>query len=765
MKARPSLRPSRLCAALALAVSALPALAQQDPPARAGRIAYVAGAVSFSPAGTDEWAQAPLNRPLVAGDRLWTEPGARDEAQFGPAIARMDGGTLLGVLAADAGVTQLQLSQGRIDLHVRRVGTGETIEVDTPNLAFVVRVPGDYRIVVAPDGSSTDVAALRGTGDVYGDGNAYKLGPGQGWRFAGQDLDNLGAVPIQPYDDFDRWALARDQRLDHAQSARFVPADMVGYEDLDDNGAWRVVPDYGTVWVPTRVAADWAPYHSGHWAWIDPWGWTWVDDQPWGYAVSHYGRWAYIESRWCWVPSPQRERPVYAPALVAFVGTALALGAVDGPGVGWFPLGPREVYRPAYHASPAYVSRVNFSNTTIRPEVLRHDLRDPGALRYANRGVPGALMAMPAGQFAQAAPVGRAARVLPPRLAMSAPLAMAPGARPLPQSRFGTPPAHGLPPVGARQRVAVAHGLLHGFPGGPGVAQRGAAMGTQPGAAPVRMLRPATAVRPGVPQPHGAGAPQFAGRPGPMPPGASVAPAAAPAGRHPGAPHQFGPGGGMAPLPPASSPYPAHGQGLAGPGPGQRWTGPHPEAPRHEPAAAPAPVNAQALAQPHGQAFHGAEHGGRPAPAQAMPAQAMAAPHMDAPRAHAPHMNEAPPPQPPHVRAPAPVHASAPAPAPRAPVHAQAEAPRPAPPAHVQAAPPPHQQPAPRPEPTPHRQPAPHPQPAPQPAPPPHQQPAPPPPPHQQAPAPHPEPAQAPPQQGKGGGHEDGKDHGHGHGH
>jgi hypothetical protein len=744
MTARHTLRLTPLCAALALATAALPALAQQDPPARAGRIAYVAGAVSFSPAGTDEWAQAPLNRPLVAGDRLWTEPGARDEAQFGPAIARMDGGTLLGVLAADEGVTQLQLSQGRIDLHVRRVGPGETIEVDTPNLAFVVRAPGDYRIVVAPDGGSTDVAALRGTGDVYGDGNAYKLGPGQGWRFAGQDLDNLGAVPIQPYDDFDRWALARDQRLDHAQSARFVPADMVGYEDLDDNGAWRVVPDYGTVWVPTRVAAGWAPYHDGHWAWIDPWGWTWVDDQPWGYAVSHYGRWANIENRWAWVPSPQRERPVYAPALVAFVGAALAMGAAEGPGVGWFPLGPREAYRPPYHASPAYVSRVNFSNTPIRPAMLQHDLVDPRGLRYANRGVPGALMAMPAGQFAQSAPVGRAARVLPPRLAMSAPLAMAPNARPLPQSRFGAPPAHGLPPAGARQRVAVAHGAPRGFPGGPAFAQRGAAMGAQAGGAPVRLLRPAAAVRPGVPQPHAAGAPQFAGRPGgpgPMPLGA---PGAALAGQHPGAPHQFGPGGRTAPLAPASSPYPVHGQGLAGPGP--HWAGAGPEAPRnapgpvpapapanHElaferghaghaegpramgrsgmqdmraggpeprPAAAPAPANAQAMAQPHGPAFHGAEHGGRRAPAQAMPAQAMPAqpmlaPQMEAPHPHAPHMNAAPPHQPPQA--------------------------------------------------------PPHPQPAP--------------PPHQQAPAPHPEPAQAPPQQGKGGGHEDGKDHGHGHGH
>jgi hypothetical protein len=673
MTARHPFRLSRLAAALILAALAVPALAQ-DPPARAGRIAYLAGAVSFSPAGTDQWAQAPLNRPLVAGDRLWTEPGARDEAQFGPAIARMDGATLLGVLADDEGATQLQLSQGRIDLHVRRVNPGETVEIDTPNLAFVARAPGDYRIVVAPDGGSTDVAILRGAGDVYGDGNGYQLGPGQGYRFGGQDLDNLGAVAIQPYDDFDRWAMARDARLDRAQSARFVAADVVGYEDLDDNGAWRVVPDYGTVWVPTRVAAGWAPYHSGHWAWIDPWGWTWIDDQPWGYAVSHYGRWANIDGRWAWVPSPPRERAVYAPALVAFVGAALAWGGSggDGSGVGWFPLGPREAYRPSYHASPAYVTRVNVSNTAFRPGMLAHDLRDAGALRYANRGVPGALMAMPAAQFAQAAPAGRAGRSLSPQMALRAPLIAAPGTRPLPQSRIGMPPAHGLPPGAAQQRVAVArampHGMSHGWtmpgaqPAGPALAQRGAAPGAQAGRAPLRMLRPAPALRPGVPPPHGAAAPRFAGRGGALP-------AAAPRMDIPHAPASH--------VNAEAQHMPPHAQ---------------PSAPAaHEYAAQ---QHLQGPPQRHPQLAMER----RPQPATQWHPAPAPQPHYEA--APQPHAQAAPPP--PHPRPAPPQQRPHPQPAPQPPPQQQ----------HTQAAPPP-----------PHPQPAP-PQQHPQPAPPPHPEPA-----------------------------------------
>ena len=102
-------------------------------------------------------------------------------------------------------------------------------------------------------------------------------------------------------------------------SVRYVPRAMIGVEDLDDNGTWSIVAAYGTVWVP-RVPAGWAPYRFGHWAWIEPWGWTWIDDAPWGFAPFHYGRWAFVGDRWVWIPGAIVARPVYAPALVVFVG-------------------------------------------------------------------------------------------------------------------------------------------------------------------------------------------------------------------------------------------------------------------------------------------------------------------------------------------------------------------------------------------------------------------------------------------------------------
>ena len=157
----------------------------------------------------------------------------------------------------------------------------------------------------------------------------------------------------------------------NSTSAKYVSRDVDGYYDLDQYGDWSSYPDYGEVWVPRGVAVDWAPYHVGHWVYVAPWGWTWVDEEPWGFAPFHYGRWAYIGTRWGWVPGPLVVRPVYAPALVAFVGGSgggfgfsVAFGG-GFAGVAWFPLGPRDVYVPGYRCSPQYVQNVNITNTRV----------------------------------------------------------------------------------------------------------------------------------------------------------------------------------------------------------------------------------------------------------------------------------------------------------------------------------------------------------------------------------------------------------------
>ncbi len=276
--------------------------------------------------------------------------------------------TSMVLLNIDNRIAQLQLSQGTLKIRVRSLGPRQTFEVATPNLAFTLRRPGEYRIEVDPNDDATAVSVSQGEAEVYGQGESYTVKSRRAWRFYGADLSDYKSVTAQRDDE-------RDRRSDRSISARHVSSEVVGYEDLDNNGTWRVDVTYGSVWTPTRVASGWTPYRDGHWSWIDPWGWTWVDDAPWGYAVSHYGRWARIGSTWAWVPGPRRERAVYAPALVAFIGgknfqATVSVGGTGAANVGWFPLAPREVYQPSYAVSRSYFDSINRSNAVIAPSTI-----------------------------------------------------------------------------------------------------------------------------------------------------------------------------------------------------------------------------------------------------------------------------------------------------------------------------------------------------------------------------------------------------------
>jgi hypothetical protein len=445
----PSLRPRYLVLLAGIAALALSAWAAAEPPSRAARLSYVGGTVSFSPAGEPDWVRPAVNQPLTSGDRLWADAASRAELQIGGSAIRLGAATSVTLLNLDDRIAQLQLSQGTLNLRVRRLGPNESFEVDTPNLAFTLRNPGEYRIDVDPNGDATAVTVRSGRAEVYGEGASYAVDARQGYRFHGTGLSDYELLGPPRDDEFDRWARDRDRRDDNSLSARYVSSDVVGYEDLDANGTWRADPAYGNVWVP-RVAAGWTPYRDGHWAWVDPWGWTWVDDAPWGYAVSHYGRWASIRGSWAWVPGPPRARAVYAPALVAFIGGV-------GISVSWFPLAPREVYRPPYAVSRGYFDNINRSNAAIAPAAITrvYNTRNAANIVYANRRVAGAVVAVPRQAFVQSQPVARAAVAVSKQAAASAPVAAAAGVAPEPKSLHGGAASAGARPP-ARERPIVA---------------------------------------------------------------------------------------------------------------------------------------------------------------------------------------------------------------------------------------------------------------------------------------------------------------------
>jgi len=467
--------PQVLMVATLWATSPRPAVAadEDDPPSRVARLSYLRGPVSFQPAGESEWVEAIANRPLTTGDRLWTDSGARAELNTGSATIRLDASTDFSFLNLDDRTVQVQLTQGTVTVRLLRLREDELVEVDTPNQAFSIQQPGSYRVEASEDGNSTLVTVRAGEGEAYGGGETYTVYSGQSTRFTGTDSLDASVFHASRADDFDEWGQSRDRRADASRSARYVSHDVVGYEDLDDNGTWSTDPSYGNVWVPTRVASGWAPYHDGHWAWISPWGYTWVDDAPWGYAPFHYGRWVIVGGRWAWVPGPVAVRAVYAPALVAFIGgPGFGLSLSVGGGapraeVGWFPLGPREVYVPSYHVSRAYVERVNVSNTTVSSTTVINvyntqitgDYRTT-SFRYVNRTAPGAVTVVPQQAFTSAQPVARAAVTVNVQRIASAPVGRAAIAAPTRNSVFGIAASRAVsaprPPPAALGRSVVA---------------------------------------------------------------------------------------------------------------------------------------------------------------------------------------------------------------------------------------------------------------------------------------------------------------------
>jgi hypothetical protein len=437
----------------------------QDPPGRVARLNFLEGDVQFRPAGEDDWVTAVPNRPMVTGDDLWADEDSRAEVHVGSAAIRLGTKTGITFLALDDRTTQIRLAQGSIILRVRHVDDDDTYEIDTPNVAFSLLQPGEYRVDVSEDGSQTVTTVFHGRGRVTGGGFTYTVVANQSATFTGSDhLDyDLGQLPAQ--DDLDSWAFDRDSREDDADSANYVSREMTGYEDLDDNGDWSYVASYGMCWRPRALVVGWAPYRFGHWAYIGPWGWTWVENEPWGFAPFHYGRWAFVNNGWFWVPGPVVVRPIWAPALVAFVGGGAGFRFSAGVGVGWFPLAPGEVYLPGYRVSRAYVNQVNITNTSVSVTrvtnvyntVVVNRTTTANTITYANQRATNGVTVVSRDTFVNARPVAQNVMKVNPGEIAAAPVSRVVAAEPIRTSVMGAGrPVSVKPPAAVISRPVVA---------------------------------------------------------------------------------------------------------------------------------------------------------------------------------------------------------------------------------------------------------------------------------------------------------------------
>jgi hypothetical protein len=366
-----------------------------DPPGRVGRVSAIEGSVQQRTPDDNDWTAANLNYPVSTGFAIAPQEGGRAELQMGSMALRVGSASELDVTKLDDRDASLTLAQGELNLRVGRFDNGERIEVVTPRGVMQILAAGEYHVDAGTTESPTRFEVLNGQAELQRDGGNTALATGQAALINADDAQSPTMASVEP-DALDQWAFARDGgggtpsvntagRLPPAASPALPPAaapapapyaapppsvspEMTGAADLSAYGNWNTDPDYGAVWYPSGVPADWAPYTYGHWAWVSPWGWTWIDDEPWGFAPFHYGRWAYRDAGWCWVPGEFAAAPVFAPALVVFVGSPehRFFFDRDREGIGWFPLGPREAYVPGYRTSINYIRNVNRTNVDVR---------------------------------------------------------------------------------------------------------------------------------------------------------------------------------------------------------------------------------------------------------------------------------------------------------------------------------------------------------------------------------------------------------------
>lgn len=376
----------RLASLLILAVAVSPRIASAQSPqlpseaVAPAHVAYVEGAATLERDGRPE--TAPLNMPLLSGDRLKTLNG-RVEVLFGDGSAlHMDAQTTIDVQSDDL----MRLIDGRLRLTL--LGSADSAQaqsvrivyrVDSPAGSVRVTQPGEYRVAILRRGEETqmELAVLRGSGEIFTDEGATPVRAGErAYASAGLTPSYAYAFNSASWDAFDRWSESRrDTRL--GQSTQYLPSEVRAYAStFDEDGDWRYMQTYGYVWYP-RVAVSWRPYYYGRWAHYPRYGWTWIGADRFAWATHHYGRWGFSAGAWFWIPAP-RWAPAYvswayAPGYVSWC----PLGFDNRPviGVNIFNVGPG--YYSSWHAWTA-VGYTSFGRGYVHHRAVNWDRYDRG---------------------------------------------------------------------------------------------------------------------------------------------------------------------------------------------------------------------------------------------------------------------------------------------------------------------------------------------------------------------------------------------------
>jgi len=291
------------------------------------------GRATLASVGEGPGAEADLNQPLLAGDTVRVERGARIEVALADRNVLRVGGASTVALAQIAfsadredRSTRLELQEGELVLWVTESALGDELpEIRTAAGRVFVHEPGRYRLRAEP-GGELEVVVREGMVELLTERGATVVRAGEEAWIGGDRWATVRISAAGPLDALERWGseLERPLRTVATRTLHVEPDYAYAAAPLDSYGSWIYVDDTWC-WRP-RVTVDWRPYWNGRWIWT-PSGLTWISAEPWGWLPYHYGSWTRAAG-YGWVWRPGR---VYSPAWVYWY--------VGADWTGWCPVG------------------------------------------------------------------------------------------------------------------------------------------------------------------------------------------------------------------------------------------------------------------------------------------------------------------------------------------------------------------------------------------------------------------------------------------
>ncbi|MGH9452817.1 MAG: DUF6600 domain-containing protein [Terriglobia bacterium] len=332
---------------LGLAFSAflIPALAQQattpqlTPPqklshVRVVRLSFVQGTVTVQRPGTTEWTKGMVNTPVQEGFSIATAPKSFAEVQFENGstvrlgeLSRVDF-TQLALTQNGDKINHLEFDQGYATYHFLPE-RNDDYQVKTADATLTPHGKAEFRTDF--QNGKLRVEVFSGQVDVSNPRQSERVGKDKLLAYTAGSNETFDVTRGLQKDEWDKWAMARDQQASLAYNDQAVRpgSSMYGWSDLGTYGDWAYYPGYGYGWAPYEPMG-WSPYSTGMWSVYPGLGYTWISGQPWGWLPFHYGLWNFNPTfGWFWMPGFMGGG--WSPALVNWYA--------GGGLIGWGPMG------------------------------------------------------------------------------------------------------------------------------------------------------------------------------------------------------------------------------------------------------------------------------------------------------------------------------------------------------------------------------------------------------------------------------------------